>query len=69
VTVPSVTIEVDPAQVDSAVFSTLPRPTSVAVTVSHAGAALIEPFPVCRKNFFVAVIFPARFTHAFPAEA
>ena len=38
-------------------FVTLPRPTSVAVTVSHAGAAPLVPLPVMRKNFLVAVVF------------
>ena len=36
---------------------TLPRPASVAVTVSHAGAAPLVPSPVIRKNFLVAVMF------------
>lgn len=44
--VPTVVIFDDPAQVDSAVFSTLLKPTSDLVTVLHAGAADTDPVPV-----------------------
>ena len=39
---------------------TLPKPTSVAVTVSQAGAAPFVPLPVIRKNFLVVVVFGER---------
>jgi hypothetical protein len=38
-------------------FVTLPKPTSVAVTVSKAGVAPFDPVPVIRRNFFVEVVF------------
>ena len=32
---------------------------SALVIVSHAGAALMTPVPVCRRNFRVVVMLPA----------
>lgn len=55
--VPNVVMAVDPAQVDKAVFSTADSPTSVFVTVSHAGAVPLVPSPVCLRNFLVVVLF------------
>ena len=68
-TVPRVVRLVEPAQVVRAVFSTLPRPTSVFVTVSQAGAAEAAPSPVSRRNLRVVVAFPARAERVFAAEA
>jgi hypothetical protein len=60
VIVPNVVMLADPAHVDNAVFSTLANPTSDFVTADHAGAAEIVPVPVCDKNCFVVVMFPAK---------
>ena len=49
---------VDPAHVDSAVFSTSDSPTSDLVTADQTGAADIVPVPVWLKNCLVLVIFP-----------
>ena len=68
VTVPTVVILPEPAQVDKAVFSTLPNPTSDCVTVSQAGAALVVPLPVCLRNFLVVVILPASLLRILVAE-
>jgi hypothetical protein len=60
VMVPNVVMLVDPAHVDNAVFSTFAKPTSAFVTADQTGAAEIVPVPVCDKNCFVVVMFPAK---------
>ena len=48
---------------------TLLKPTSVLVTVSHAGAAAVPDVVATeRKNFLVVVVFPPNFDNLFASS-
>lgn len=68
--VPNVVIVVEPVQVDNLVFSTLPSPTSVAVTVSHAGATAVPDVVATDfRNLRVVVVLPLNLDNVVLAEA